>query len=382
MPRLAVRYLYRPGAANHRSGRPVTRNFNRTGELGTLNYDKTPIAQAPLDRIDLFVSGKGGYRKYRIPALVVSARGTVLAFCEARRHTGEDYDEIDILLCRSHDGGRTWDAGLTVVTDGDRTCGNPCPVVDNRTGAIVLPFCKDNQQVFVTRSEDDGINWSEPEEITDCAKDSSWSYLGTGPGHGIQLGSGRLLVPCWSDASPGPVTWRNPSPSAGKIQSSFALLSDDGGRTWQRGEEMTTDASDECAAVELRDGTVYMNMRSRQDKRLRAFSRSTDGGRTWTPVEYDPTLPEPSCQGSLVRLDERRVVLSHPSNADARTHLTVRLSSDDCRTWPVARVLDEGSAAYSDLTVADRHILCLYEADSYGRMILARFTPDWLESEA
>ena len=75
MPRLAVRYLYRPGAANHRCGRPVTRNFNRTGELGTLNYAKTPIAEAPLDRIDLFVSGKGGYRKYRIPALVVSARG-------------------------------------------------------------------------------------------------------------------------------------------------------------------------------------------------------------------------------------------------------------------------------------------------------------------
>ncbi len=374
--------LWESCAANSRLG--AVRRRRASSEMGVFaatSQSKTPIREVPLDKIEFFLAGKGGYRRYRIPALVVSGRGTVLAFCEARRHTGEDYDEIDILLRRSTDGGRTWEAGRMVVTDGERTCGNPCPVVDRRTGTVSLLFCKDSQQVFVTRSEDDGINWSQPEEITDSVKDPAWSFLGTGPGHGIQLRSGRLLVPCWSDASPGPVTWRNPSPSAGKIQSSFALLSDDGGRTWQRGEEMTTDASDECAAVELRDGTVYMNMRSRQDKRLRAFTRSTDGGRTWTPVEYDPTLPEPSCQGSLIRLHERRVVLSHPGNADARTHLTVRLSSDDCRTWPVARVLDEGSAAYSDLAVADGHILCLYEADSYGRMILARFTPDWLESE-
>ena len=144
MPRLAVRYLYRPGAANHRTGRPVTRNFNRTGELGTLNYAKTPIAQAPLDRINLFVSGKGGYRKNRIPALVVSARGTVLAFCEARRHTGTDYDEIDILLRRSHDGGRP-----EVVTDGP--AGTLARSSTDSTGTIILPSCKDNQQVTERR---------------------------------------------------------------------------------------------------------------------------------------------------------------------------------------------------------------------------------------
>ena len=345
------------------------------------SQSKIPIREVPLDKTELFVSGEGGYRRYRIPALVVSSRGTVLAFCEARRHTGEDHDEIDILVRRSQDSGRTWDAGRMVVSDGDRTCGNPCPVVDHRTGAIILPFCKDSQQVFVTRSEDDGINWSQPEEITDRVKDPAWSFLGTGPGHGIQLRSGRLLVPCWSDSSPGPVTWRNPSPSVGKIQSSFAIYSDDGGRTWQRGQEMTEDASDECAAVELLDGSVYMNMRSRQDKRCRAFAHSNDAGGTWTTVEYDPTLPEPSCQGSLVRLDEHRVVLSHPSNTIERTHLTIRLSYDECRTWPVAGVLEDGFAAYSDLAVADGLILCFYEADSYGRMVLARFTTDWLESE-
>lgn len=333
-----------------------------------------------MEKTELFVAGEGGYRKYRIPALVASVRGTVLAFCEARRHTGEDYDEIDILVRRSTDGGRTWDASQLVVADGDRTCGNPCPVVDHRTGTIILPFCKDNQQVFVTRSEDDGITWAEPEEITESVKDPAWSFLGTGPGHGIQLRSGRLLVPSWCDSSPGPITWRNPSPSIGKIQSSFAIYSDDGGRTWQCGEEMTADASDECAAVELEDGTVYMNMRSRQDRRCRAFARSVDGGRTWSTVEYDPSLPEPSCQGSLIRLDEHRVVLSHLSSTRERTHLTIRVSSDECRTWPFVRVLEAGTAAYSDLAVAEGHVLCLYEADSYERLILARFTPNWLET--
>ena len=335
-----------------------------------------------MNKIDLFTSGAAGYRRYRIPALVVSVRGTVLAFCEARRHSGQDDDEIDILLRRSLDGGLTWEDRLMVVTDGDRTCGNPCPVVDRYTGTILLPFCKDNQQVFITRSDDDGLTWSEPEEITAAVKDPAWSYLGTGPGHGIQLASGRLLIPCWSDASPGPATWRDPPPVWGKIQSSYACFSDDSGRTWQRSEEMTINASDECEAVELEDGTVYMNMRSRQDRKCRATARSYDGGQTWSSVEYDATLPEPSCQGSVVRLDEARVLLSHPSNTDARTLLTVRLSRDECRTWPVSRVLHEGSSAYSELAIADGSFLCLYEADSGERLILARFTPEWLDSKS
>ncbi len=323
-----------------------------------------------MHKTELFTSNTRGHRRYRIPALVVSKHGTVLAFCEGRRVTGFDDDEIDILLRRSLDGGVTWEDRRMVVTDGDRTCGNPCPVVDRNTGTIILPFCKDNQEVHVTRSDDDGSTWSEPQEITANVKDPSWSYLGTGPGHGIQLSSGRLLIPCWSDTSPGPATWRDPPPNWGQIQSSFAFFSDDGGHTWQRGEKMSFDASDECEAVELTDGTVYMTMRSRHNRKRRAVAHSTDGGETWTDVEYDENLPEPSCQGSVVRLDERRVLLSHPSNTERRTHMTVRMSNDECGTWPVSRVLHERLASYSDLAIADDH------------MILARFTPEWLEEEA
>ena len=329
---------------------------------------------------DLYTAGEAGYRRYRIPALAVGTQGTVLAFCEARRHTGHDDDEIDIVLRRSFDHGLTWGPRKLVVSDGKRTCGNPCPVVDHRTGAILLPFCKDNQQVFLTRSEDDGETWTQPGEITDSVKAPSWTYLGTGPGHGIQLQSGRLLIPSWCDESPGAATWR---PAAwGKVQSSVVFYSDDHAVTWQGSEQMTKDASDECEAVEMPNGSVYMNMRSRRDRKCRAFSRSTDGGKSWSAVECVALLPEPSCQGSIVRLDSERVLLAHPSETDRRASLTVRVSRDGCRTWPDARVLAPGLAAYSDLAITDDgHVLCLYEADDYDCLRLARFDIAWLEAK-
>ena len=271
-----------------------------------------------------------------------------------------------------------------VVSDGDRTCGNPCPVVDRDTGTVFLPFCKDNQQVFLCRSEDDGNKWSAPVEITSGAKDSSWSYVGTGPGHGVQLANGRLLIPAWADESPGPTTWREPPANWGRVQSSYAFFSDDHGETWQRGAKMTHDASDECEAVEMTDGAVYMNMRNRQGRNRRALAWSRDGGETWSGVEYDPALPEPSCQGSIVRFDADRILLAHPSHTDKRAGLTVRLSRDNCRTWPVSRVLEPLAASYSDLAVTDdRSILCFYEArEGYHRLVLARFGIEWVENPA
>ena len=333
-----------------------------------------------MDRSDLFVAKVGGYRRYRIPALVVSAKGTVLAFCEARRHTGADDDEIDIQLRRSTDNGELWSESAVVVSDGDRTCGNPCPVVDHVTGAVVLPFCKDNRQVFVTTSLDDGLTWSDPREITSQVKDPAWAYLGLGPGHGIQLSSGRLLIPSWCDESSGDPTWREPPAVWGKVQSSFAFYSDDHGDTWQGGKKLTHDASDECEAVEVEDGLLYATLRSRQDRRCRGLAWSRDGGETWSDVEYDPALPEPSCQAGLARFDGNRFLLTHPSNAEQRTELTVRLSDDGCRSWSRSRLLEPGPAAYSDLAVAPNgRILCLYEADDYDRLELASFPIEWLE---
>lgn len=321
------------------------------------------------EKTRLFVAGQGGYFCYRIPALVVSTHGTILAFCEARKNDCADWDAMDLVVRRSTDGGKSWDAPRVVIEGGTESVNQPCPVADRDTGMIWLPFCKNNQQVFVTSSADDGLTWSSPIEITAQVKDPTWHYVGSGPGHGIQLKSGRLLIPSWGDLTPSAVTWK-PAPNWDAVEFSYAFYSDDHGATWTRGDIFDLDTSDECEAVEASDGAVYMNMRSRQGKHRRAFAWSHDGGETWTPVQFDDTLPEPGCQGSVVRLsdaehhDKNRVLLAHPAGETERVQLTVRVSYDECQTWARAQVIEQGAAGYCDLAVArDGTILCLYEAN-------------------
>lgn len=339
--------------------------------FGSPGSGRSPV----LEQMPLFEAGQGGYGFYRIPALAVSNAGTILAFCEARKSSRSDRGDIDLVLRRSTDGGRAWSDMEIVMDDGDHTIGNPCPVVDRNTGTLWLPFCRDNQRVLLSRSTDDGRSWSSPVDITDSAKDPAWHWVGTGPGHGVQLGSGRLLIPCWADATE----------RLGEVQLSYVFYSDDSGVTWQRGGSLEHNASDECEVVQLDDGRLYMNARSRQNKRQRAFAYSEDGGATWSPVAYDARLPEPSCQGSLIRFAPsdrsraNRFLLGTPATPVARTSMTIRMSRDDCQSWPVSKVLYAGSAAYSDLAVnADREVLCLYEADDYARIVLARFNLHWL----
>ena len=335
------------------------------------------------DEQEIFRAGDAGYTRYRIPALLVSAKGTILAFSEARKGKGSDSDEIDLALRRSLDHGKTWEPMRIIADDGTRTMNQPTPVLDRDTGTIWLPFCKDNRQVFVMKSTDDGVTWSTPVEITRSVKDPSWKYLGSGPGHGIQLKSGRLLIPAWGDTSPGPATW--PVANWGKVQFSYTFYSDDHGATWKRGQPLDNDLSDECEVVETTDGKVYMNARSRQDKKARMFARSEDGGITWSKLEVDPNLPEPSCQAGLARYStgKDRILLTHPSSTTSRTRLTARLSYDEGRTWPISKVIQEGPAGYSDLAVAhDKTILSLYESGKSSTLTLARFNLEWLTGGA
>ncbi len=347
-------------------------------QAGTAAWDASP---ATFRQQALFMSGEGGYTRYRIPSLAVSTQGTVLALCEARGGTGSDWSDVDLVLRRSLDGGRTWTAMRRIADAGPLTAGNPCPVVDRGTGTIWLPFCRGskpgrgNAEIFLMKSVDDGKTWSEPVPISDSTKDPAWPFAGTGPGHGIQLKTGRLLIPCWADSTP----------RCGEIQTSYCFYSDDHGASWKLGQPLTRNASDECDVVELADGTVYLNARSRQGKRQRAYALSSDGGHTWSEVKYDPSQPEPSCDGGLVRLtdtarfDRSRVLVASPADPNARRTMTVRLSYDECRTWPVSKVVYEGPSAYVDLAVCrDQQVLCLYEADNYAKIVLARFNLEWL----
>ncbi len=327
----------------------------------------------------VFAAGENGTHTYRIPALVVTARGTILAFCEARHDNARDHGNIDLVVRRSEDGGRTFDSTITIWNDGERTIGNPCPVVDRATGTIWLPFTRDNDDVFVTHSTDDGKTWAKPTAITPEVKRPGWTWYATGPGYGVQLSSGRLIIP--SDHRVGDETFSH----------SHVIYSDDSGKTWKLGgiSELKTN---ECTAVELADGRLCLNMRSYFGLNRRAVAISRDGGETFGPVRHDEALIEPVCQGSIVRYalpGEKQtagpILFSNPASK-TRDHLTVRLSTDEAQTWPISRVLYEGPAAYSDLAVArDGTVLCLYERGKtrpYDKIVLARFPLTWLRPAA
>jgi len=262
-------------------------------------------------------------------------------------------------------------------------------VVDCETGTIWLPFCRDNRDVLITKSTDDGVTWSEPVDITKDVKKPDWGWYATGPGVGIQLRygkyKGRLVIPC-----------DHREEVAGKsTMHSHVIYSDDGGRAWELGGTSKRD-TDECQVAELSDGTLLINMRNsweRDGKKLegggiRAIAWSKDGGETWSDIQFDSALIEPICQGSIIRYtdenrhDINRLLFSNPGSRKSRVNMTVRLSYDEGRTWPVSRSIHAGPCAYSCLeTLPDMTVGCLYERGDGSpceKITFARFTLEWL----
>lgn len=361
-----------------------------------------PGSGPPLIRA--FVGGTDGYDTYRIPALIATNTGTLLAFCEGRRDGRSDTGNIDLLLKRSTDGGKTWSGSQIVWDDGANTCGNPCPVVDRTTGVVWLSMTwnhgqdkeqeilknasRDTRRVFVSHSGDDGLTWSKPREITTAVKPTEWRWYATGPGVGIQLTQGprrgRLLIPC--DHSLASADDNQPA------YRSHVIFSDDHGQNWQLGGVIGP-AVNECQVVELLGGALMMNMRNYdRSHTTRAVATSENAGATWSPVRHDPALVEPICQAAFLRYtmpslsNRNRLLFSNPAHAEAgrRRDMTVRMSYDEGRTWPVHRMLWAGPAAYSSLAVLpDGRIACLFEAGDqqpYERVVLACFECDWLTS--
>ena len=344
-------------------------------------------------RTTVYASGTEGYHTFRIPSLIVTKNGTLLAFCEGRKTSRRDHGDLDLVLKRSSDNGETWgDLEVVYEEGGDAkiTIGNPCPVIDETTGTIWLTLCRDNKEVLVSSSKDDGKSWSEPLDISSDVVKPSWNWVATGPGIGIQLKrgkhGGRLVIPC----DHGIVI------DGKQVMFSHVFFSDDGGKSWKLGGSLDRD-TDECQVVELTDGSLMINMRNywghsggRPDRGgKRAIAISKDGGETWSELSFDDSLPEPKCQASFLRYsdsdsgDRDILLFSNPASTSERHRLTVRLSNSEGKSWPVSRLLHEGPAAYSCLTVLpDKTIGCLYEGGeegAYDKLFFARFGLDWLE---
>lgn len=342
----------------------------------------------------VYVGGEGGYDTYRIPAVVVTRSGTVLAFCEGRVGGRGDSGDIDLIVKRSNDHGETWSNHTVVWSDLRNTSGNPCPVVDESTGVIWLLMTwnrgddkephiieqtsADTRRVYVTHSDDDGVTWAEPREITSLAKRPNWTWYATGPGAGIQLKQpgphqGRLVIPC------------DHIEAGSKKYYSHVIYSDDHGATWELGGRSPNDQVNECQVVELADGRLMLNMRNYdRSQKNRQIAFSDNGGGRWTEQSFDTALIEPICQASIRRFgDDPSVILfSNPNNESSRENMTVRSSVDEGLTWAKQLVLHPGPSAYSDLAVLKNGLIgCLYERgddNPYETITFARFGLDAL----
>jgi sialidase-1 len=337
-----------------------------------------------IKRSDLFVSGQGGYHTYRIPAIVVATNGAVLAFCEGRKNSAADAGDIDLLLKRSPDGGKTWESDRVIDDDGTNIFGCPAPVVDQVTGEIFLlttwglgsdtekkvmnGTAAEPRRVYVQSSKDNGATWSKPRDISADVKKPHWRWYSTGPVNGIQLTSsayrGRLLVPA---------NHSDHSDPAKHPYRSHVIYSDDHGATWHLGG-IEEEKTNESTLVELSNGDIVQNMRSYHGQHCRAIATSHDGGLTFSPVTLDPNLVDSVCQASLLRLRDSTILFANPASAK-RENLTLRISHDDAKTWPISMSLHAGPSAYSCLDqLPDGTVLCVYEngvSSAYEKITLA-----------
>jgi len=381
-------------------------------------------AAAPFfQQLDLFKVGDDpAYQLYHIPGVVVTAKGTVLAWCEARKRAAgvSDWDDIRILLRRSTDDGKTWSAPKSIadvpgpkvknpfamrmknVDPKDVTYNNPV-LIAGRDGAVHMVFCLEYMRCFYQRSTDDGVSWSAPVEITAAFEKFKsaydWKVLATGPNHGIQLRSGRLLVPVWLSTGTGGNAHR-PSVTA-------TIYSDDSGKSWHAGDIAVPNTEawinpNETVALELADGRVMLNVRNESKTHRRLVTISKDGATGWSTPKFDDALLEPICMAGLIRYSteatggRNRILFSNPHNLERadgkaepgknrdRKNVSVKLSYDEGKTWAVNKTVEAGWSAYSDLAVTKAGtILCFHgrgeKANFAGdRLTLTRFNLEWL----
>lgn len=359
---------------------------------------KTLAAKDQVQSSVVFEPVQGQYSSMRIPALVCTQKGSLLAFCEGRISSASDWADMDLLMRRSTDGGKTWEPIKVIAQrEGGHPTSNPTPIVD-KEGNIHLLFQRNYAQAYYTKSSDDGKTWSAPVDITYAFNafrpEYNWNVLAPGPGHSIQLKNGRLLVPVWLAASEKTAPHRNHYPSC-----IATIYSDDLGKTWNRGAIVANNSPEfknpsETMAVQLQDGRIMLSIRNATPIKQRAISYSDDGISNWSKVQFDEELFDPTCMASIIGLSAKenggksRLLFSNPDSRNIektpRKNLTIKLSYDEGKSWPVQKVLEPGSAGYSDLAVGpDGSIYCLYETNTTTTgwnysLVLKKFSLQWL----
>ena len=319
--------------------------------------------------------------------LTVAGNGDILAFCEGRVDVA-DSGAHHLFMKRSKDNGVTWGSTQYIVTsDGIKCFNNPVPIVEKSSQKIFLFYAINNRNessvICYITSNDNGYTWSQPTDITHILSSGAKTYPFhlPGPGHGIQQSGGRLLLQIWHRkgiSCPGEQREYNVS----------VIYSDDGGESWHLGGEISDDemATNESRIFEVSDGSVLINARSFGDNSTRrAVSTSTDGGLTWTELEFQNSFPEHfECDDGFIQYDNNIILCSFPDDEVARKNLTVIMSEDGGLTWPIKKRITTDPSFYSDLAVtADKTVICLYGKGGEhkyfpGFVECASFNMEWL----
>ena len=309
----------------------------------------------------------------RIPALLMTAKGTLLAVAEAR-DKATDQAGNDLVVAVSRNQGKAWSKPAVAYEQGDDSCNNPCLVQDAKSGRVFLFFQtfpaggkefgglpvgpKDpkGNRIKVVSSDDEGATWSKPVDVSDALKPDNAVTCASGPGVGIQLRTGkfagRLVIPFNSqDAKRNFVNW--------------VAFSDDAGKTWKRGENVPQEGMqlNEVQVAETAEGAVYLNSRRWKGAPLRKTAWSQDGGATWSQAADDAALPEPTCQGSLLAatLAGKPAIFFLNPAGKGRANGTLRRSDDGGKTWTESTLLFPGPFAYSSMAKVGTDIGVLYE---------------------
>ena len=330
--------------------------------------------------VSVRTEGDDGVAAYRIPGLVTTHKGTLVAVYDIRHNSSFDLQEdIDVGVSRSTDGGRTW-GPMIVAQDmgewggkpqGENGMGDPCIVLDEVTGDLLLFSAwaygtkpgvhewfaagsgfgpETTPQLMMSRSSDDGLSWSAPVSITRQVKREAWNFTFQGPGRGITMADGTLVVP-----------FQHQEPEPDRTPAAGIIYSKDRGATWHVHEHAKMNTT-ESQVVEVEPGVLMLNMRDNR-KTGRAVYVTRDLGKTWEPHVSDGKLVEPVCMASLIKAGDL-LLFSNPAHPKERCNITVRLSEDGGRSWPRQLLLDEGTGwGYSCLTMIDKETVgILYES--------------------
>ena len=308
---------------------------------------------------------------YRIPSLVATSNGTLIAAIDERNNSCGDLKwnrDINIVIRKSFDDGKTWTKIEKIVDyPFGRSASDPSMIVDKKTNEIFLFFnymdldnAKDIYRFMVIKSSDNGENWSKPVEITNNIIKKGWEkdFMFITSGRGIQTKDGTLLH-CLVNLNKG----------------THVFGSKDHGKSWFL-IDTPLNPGDESKIIELSNGNWLVNSRvNSNDSRYSHISK--DNGQTWATYK-NKDLQDPGCNASLVKYDEL-LLFTNAFDSKYRKNLSLSISKDQGRTWAKNQTIYKGESAYSSMTkLKNGDIGVFFEKDNYTKNVFVRIPKSWL----